>query len=411
MKITKVVKSILSAVFLLTMLNYTLPAGAQNRAFITEATYYMGEGETVEVARERALVAAKRKANTQISVFLTDWANRNTVSLTQEESVSLAVSLMKVTLLDCKYDTTVPGTCKIWVKLSSAIETDDIGTKIPAIWEVTAANSFNDVQAEYTILQEELKALQDKLAQAVTSEEKQAILSAIRQNEQQFLAIQWYVKGYEYDADKHDCVQAIDAYRQSIALHPHNAKVHTNLGNLYFAQGHYEEARCEYETAIKLNPQEALPYYNCGNIYLEQKRYDLAIQSYDQAIEINPNFVLAYLNRGYIYKAQQQYDLAIRDYSQAIALKPQDGMNYFSRGNVYKSNKQYELAVADYQTASQLRPTDSDIYYNLAISLKYLGRKAEAKQAYQLFLQYAPANDPDLETAKQWIVKLGGTAY
>ena len=113
-----------------------------------------------------------------------------------------------MTLLDCKYDTTVPGTCKIWVKLSSTIDTADIENKVPAVWKVTAANALNDVYAEYSVLQEELKALQDKLAQAVTSEEKQEILHAIRQNEQQFLAIQWYVKGYGYDVDKHDYKQA-----------------------------------------------------------------------------------------------------------------------------------------------------------------------------------------------------------
>ena len=72
MKITKVMKGILSAVCLLVVLSWPLPAGAQIKEFITEAAYYMGEGETVEVARERALVAAKQRANTQISVFLTD---------------------------------------------------------------------------------------------------------------------------------------------------------------------------------------------------------------------------------------------------------------------------------------------------------------------------------------------------
>ena len=411
MKMTKVIQSILSAVCLLAFLSWPLPAAAQINEFITESTYSMGEGETLEVARDRTLVIAKRKAAAQISEFLTDWATQQTILLTPEEAESLAVSLMNISLLDSNYAPAAPGTCRIWVKLRSTINTDDIAAKLPAVRESAAANSFNDVQAEYAVLQAEVTAWRDKLVQAVTPEEKQAILQAIRQNEQQFLAIQWYVKGYEYDADKHDYEQAIAAYRQSIALQPHNAKVHTNLGNVYFTQGNYKAALGEYEAAINLSPQEALPYYNCGNIYLDQKRYDLAIQFYTQAIAINPKFVQAYSNRGYSYKSGQQYDLAIQDYSQAIALKPQDEANYFARGNAYRNSNQYELAVADYQTAIQLRPTDSDSYYNLAISLKHLGRKDEAKQAYQLFLQYAPQDDPDLATAKQQIIELGSIVY
>jgi TolB-like protein/DNA-binding winged helix-turn-helix (wHTH) protein/Flp pilus assembly protein TadD len=66
--------------------------------------------------------------------------------------------------------------------------------------------------------------------------------------------------------------EAIEFYKQSIALDPLLAGSHSYLAFLYYAAGQYENAEAETQQALELNPQKTYDHFTRGEILLEQHR-------------------------------------------------------------------------------------------------------------------------------------------
>lgn len=145
----------------------------------------------------------------------------------------------------------------------------------------------------------------------------------------------------------------------------------------------------------------AQEWFNQGLEYQNRALYEKAIQAYTKALEVGGQSGDIYYNRGCAYAEMRKYDAAVADFSKAIELVPQDVEVYYNRGVVYDAKELYEQALADYNKVIELNTKYANAYYNKAIDLENLGRHAEAKAAYEDFIQYAPANDPDLLFVKE----------
>ncbi|MBP1609745.1 MAG: hypothetical protein H6Q04_1980 [Acidobacteria bacterium] len=68
-----------------------------------------------------------------------------------------------------------------------------------------------------------------------------------------------------------DTENAIKAYKSAFQIDPYRDDIHVQLGNLYFSQGKYEDARGEYAEAVRLNPS-TVNRYSLGQAYIELER-------------------------------------------------------------------------------------------------------------------------------------------
>jgi tetratricopeptide (TPR) repeat protein len=66
--------------------------------------------------------------------------------------------------------------------------------------------------------------------------------------------------------------EAIESYRQAMALDPLLAGSHSYLAFLYYAAGQYENAETEAKQALELNPQKTYDHFTRGEILLERHR-------------------------------------------------------------------------------------------------------------------------------------------
>ena len=86
-------------------------------------------------------------------------------------------------------------------------------------------------------------------------------------------------------------------YRNALDLDPKNAKIHCNLGFLYWGKGDTDEAIREYEYAIEFDKTYAIAYNNLGVIYLDDLgKVKQATDMFKKAVEYNPNYALAHFN-------------------------------------------------------------------------------------------------------------------
>ena len=94
----------------------------------------------------------------------------------------------------------------------------------------------------------------------------------------------WY--NLALDLEEADPDKAPAAYRQALAINPHNTDAQVNLGRLCQLKGDLKQARRHYKLALSHAPDHQLANYNMGTIYDELDEFDTARNYYGRACDI-----------------------------------------------------------------------------------------------------------------------------
>lgn len=163
---------------------------------------------------------------------------------------------------------------------------------------------------------------------------------------------------------------------------------YSNLGDVYYQEGRFGEAKAAYQRAIELesissaepglaetagpltgledttvpfqraveiDPGNVWSYYGLGVAYTRKGNNAPAIAKFIECIEISPHFMPARLQLAAIYFEQANYPAAVAEYQRAIEICRMDDELlpdlYFGLGDAYRAQSEYGLAVASYQRA------------------------------------------------------------
>jgi tetratricopeptide (TPR) repeat protein len=163
---------------------------------------------------------------------------------------------------------------------------------------------------------------------------------------------------------------AVGLLRQVLALEPHSAAAHYNLGAVLSQIGEWEAAAASFDRAIAAQPDNADAYFNRGNVLYALKRLDAAIASYDLAIAQRPAHAGAYCNRANILSELGHREAAIASFDKAIAVNPRSAVAFYSRGVVLKELNRLEEALDSYSHAIAVNPNLAAAYCNRGVVLK-----------------------------------------
>lgn len=153
--------------------------------------------------------------------------------------------------------------------------------------------------------------------------------------------------------------------QKAVTLSPHDADIHTNLGNTFLELGKLDQAEASHRRAITLNPDLAVAHYNLGNVLSESGRLRMAQASYEKAITLKPDFAAAYSNLGNTLVQHGELMEAISAHSQAIKLSP-DSIDFLANlgsalnGMVFTApnRKLYPNLLKLLTTENIVRPAD-----------------------------------------------------
>ena len=115
-----------------------------------------------------------------------------------------------------------------------------------------------------------------------------------------------------------DTENAVKAYKSAFQIDPYRDDIHVKLGNLYFSQEKYEDARAEYAEAVRLNPSTA-NRYSLGQAYIELGRFSDAEIQYNEIQRLAPQEAGGYLGMGQVYSRQGKHEEAIRQFKEAVS--------------------------------------------------------------------------------------------
>jgi Flp pilus assembly protein TadD len=73
--------------------------------------------------------------------------------------------------------------------------------------------------------------------------------------------------------------EALEAFAKSVALNPHVAETHADLGIALAQNGKIPQAVYELNYALRLNPKLASAHFALGNVYMNQQAWRDALKS------------------------------------------------------------------------------------------------------------------------------------
>src|SRR5271156_2534638 len=123
--------------------------------------------------------------------------------------------------------------------------------------------------------------------------------------------------------------EAIELFRQALALNPNFPEALSNLGLALDSKGKDDEAISDFDKALALKPSDAVTESNLGLALYHEKKYYDSISTYRKAIALNPKFAQAYNGMGAALLASGNATDAVAAYRRALELMPRyvDALN------------------------------------------------------------------------------------
>ena len=263
--------ALLAAIFL-------MGATAHAATYTGEGVYVMSAGENLDVAKERAKVAALRDAAEKAFPYVKSYALVKNVSFDSDSVELIAVNVIKLA------DEPRFNIDKLIVNVTVAAQIDDsdidrlLGMELyESIIQYKALRRGEDKQAKLIAELKRQSADNEAIAQKFAEADK-IFLSHQKLHE----ALKLYNLG-DYEGTIRLCNEAIE-------LNPTYNFSYNNRALALISLGQYDQAIEDFGTSIQLHSACFNAYNNRGLDYYCLGDYERAVADFNKALELNPNY-------------------------------------------------------------------------------------------------------------------------
>lgn len=186
------------------------------------------------------------------------------------------------------------------------------------------------------------------------------------------------------DAATHGRIaEAVQRYRELLALEPTHLAARNNLSLLLEASGDPNEALEQLSAALRANPDEPALLVSRGSIYGRLKSYTEAEADLRRAIKHQPGHVAAHLTLGLVLWRKGLPGDAAMSLRRAIDLAPTDATAHYYLGEALNQAGDYAGARNALEQSVALDPAAARTYRLLGRVLDRLGRPDDAREMYR----------------------------
>ena len=144
-----------------------------------------------------------------------------------------------------------------------------------------------------------------------------------------------------------------------------------------------DQAIQAFKDVVAVDPEYALAYAGLGQAYFQKKNYIDARRCFSEAVSLNAGLWRSFLFLGVIDDYEGKHGQAIVEYSRAISIKDDKGSLYNNMGVSYIMMGRYEEAIEAIRMAIGKGYTEKRAYNNLGVALSKAGRYGEAVEAFR----------------------------
>jgi len=201
--------------------------------------------------------------------------------------------------------------------------------------------------------------------------------------------------------------------------HPNVATCYGNIGNVYSAQGDYDNALLQQHTSLEIklrvleseHPEVAASYNDIGTVYELQGKYEEAGLQFLKSLGIrlrvlgsgHPDVAVSYHNIGNVYKSQGKHEKALVQYHKSLEIELRVfgsehltvAGSYNNIGAVYWKQGKYEEALFQHHKSLKIKlrmlggehPEVAESYDNIGCVYGSQGKYEEALLQFQKCLE------------------------
>lgn len=149
--------------------------------------------------------------------------------------------------------------------------------------------------------------------------------------------------------------------------------LHIELGKRYHRQRQYNLALGELKKAMAINPHNALTHFEMGNVLVKIKDDFQAEREYKKSLTLNPDFFDASLELGKIYRRQGRVNLALDEFKKVLKSAPSNWDAHYELGRIYKEWGDYTHATEEMKKAAKIKPDNEQIHFELGKIYRDMG--------------------------------------
>ena len=160
--------------------------------------------------------------------------------------------------------------------------------------------------------------------------------------------------------------RACELYRQALALAPHSAKAHINLGIALEAMGDGAGAMRAYEQALDAEPANPAANYNLGKLLHVRGELARAEELLLRALQGRPHFREARIVLGAVLGARGKWHQARTELAEALRERPDDFGALFHYASALRALNELDDARTMLQRALAIDPSNVDAHAALS---------------------------------------------
>jgi tetratricopeptide (TPR) repeat protein len=205
--------------------------------------------------------------------------------------------------------------------------------------------------------------------------------------------------------DSGDYDDAVEVLRQTVRTSGTNAKIYTELGQIYLAQKRYELAQLVLAKALELDAKDPAVYNALAVLAQKNGKAQEAFERFDQAASMDPSYIDARFNKATVLLDAGDYARAKAELAAIVERRPDDwtaqvslGVAHRGLGEFPEARKSWERVVKEAPKRSTAR---ADAMWNLAnLKLEFTEDAAGGKADLERYLQEAPAGHAKRQEAE-----------
>jgi tetratricopeptide (TPR) repeat protein len=174
--------------------------------------------------------------------------------------------------------------------------------------------------------------------------------------------------------------EAIEMYRQALALQPDLVGAHLNLGMDLAAMGRLDDARQAYRRGIEVDPTAAEVHYNLGVAAAMQGDLPTAVEAFRTAVRLRPDLREAQHNLAGALCSQGRFDEGIVQYEALLARWPDDADARYLLGLACLETEQVDEAETQFQWLLDHAPERPEGHRGMAAVCRLCGDVESARQ-------------------------------
>ena len=197
------------------------------------------------------------------------------------------------------------------------------------------------------------------------------------------------------DAGEYD--DAVEVLRDTVRTSGINAKIYTELGQIYLAQKRFELAQLVLAKAVQMDAKDPAIYNALAILAARQGKPQESFQLFDQAASLDPNYIDARFNKAAVLLDAGDYARAKSELAAIVEKRPDDYAAVVSLGVAQRGLKAFDEAKKSWDRVVKEAPKKSssraDAMWNLAtLKLDFTEDAAGGKADLERYLQEAPSS-------------------